>query len=563
MRKAIQRLALFGIVLLLCFCTRERVSDPETAVEAAQTETPASNPEAYYRIPIKYPRIPNAITMMEYPEYRSFIYRYERMRDEQLDLLEANMAQYGLQVDKANSQSLNRAGYALYEKKDYAGAVRFFREAAYVDPSNVYAHYNLACSLSLIRDSIWADPENNMDYHHPFHNDYYVEQYAIYESTEGYFETFDNDEICRNEIFDHLTLTLLQNKEYIEKASHDQDLAGVQQFVRFKRLMDNIKTGAGTEIYGIWYEPENQMKASYFMLDGRMMQIRPDNRPKTAKFFDFYQSEYRNNEYKEYTYIEQTTGYEPFDSLVAIGLTMQWEYKNSQLTLYIQRSNEDNYKLGVPQASSPDKDYKYFVCTIAVDDPDFRTLFLNGNIRLINLKYEPYRYILTGNEEGVKAYIAGHSSYDATTISVLALIAGNADLLDWLLKNAKVSLDELLLRSCMFDPSLFYKLEQGAHGFQFDDFLGRRGLDIFRYAAASGNASFFKILYNKYYETVVAGISREDINDFRRHLFDWVRATSYQEMFDIAIKISEGVGFYQQIFTPRRNVILPAEYQRI
>jgi hypothetical protein len=58
------------------------------------------------------------------------------MRDEQLVLLEGSMVQYGLEVDMGNSRSLNSAGYGLYEKKNYAGAVRFFREAAYVDISN-------------------------------------------------------------------------------------------------------------------------------------------------------------------------------------------------------------------------------------------------------------------------------------------------------------------------------------------------------------------------------------------------------------------------------------------
>jgi tetratricopeptide (TPR) repeat protein len=140
---------LLFLVILLCSCTREQATEPETAVEAvreeatlSETDLPASDPEAYYRIPIK-----------ETPEYHSFIYRYERMRSEQLELLEASVTRYGLTVDMKNSQSLNSAGYALYERKDYAGAIQFFREAAYVDISNVYTHYNLACSLSLLRDS--------------------------------------------------------------------------------------------------------------------------------------------------------------------------------------------------------------------------------------------------------------------------------------------------------------------------------------------------------------------------------------------------------------------------
>jgi hypothetical protein len=53
---------------------------------------------------------------------------------------------------------------------------------------------------------------------------------------------------------------------------------------------------------------------------------------------------------------------------------------------------------------------------------------------------------------------------------------------------------------------------------------------------AAENANFS----DAYYETVAAGISRADLNNFEKYLIDWAGATSYQEMFDIAIRISEG-----------------------
>jgi TPR repeat protein len=146
--------------------------------------------------------------------------------------------------------TLNSAGYGLYEKKEYADAVRFFREAAYKDITNVYAHYNLACTLSLIRDSIWADPAAEMDYHHNFNRDYYAAKYQLYEPDDNYFDQTDNDEICRNEIFEHLTLACLQDRQHLEKAPVDQDLAGIHPTLRFKRLMENIRAGKGKEIYG-------------------------------------------------------------------------------------------------------------------------------------------------------------------------------------------------------------------------------------------------------------------------------------------------------------------------
>jgi tetratricopeptide (TPR) repeat protein len=97
----------------------------------------------------KYKSVSNPLNRMEYPEYRTFI-----SRDEQIVLLDDSILKYKLEVDASDSRSLNNAGYNLYEKKDYIGAVRFFREAVYVDPANVYAHYNLACCLSLTNPSI-------------------------------------------------------------------------------------------------------------------------------------------------------------------------------------------------------------------------------------------------------------------------------------------------------------------------------------------------------------------------------------------------------------------------
>jgi hypothetical protein len=281
---------LIASCLVLSFCSRQEEGKNTIGIETAAGETPeqadsANEPEetagndgfsdAYYNIPIK-----------ETPEYHSFIYRYERMRDEQLFLLGESVTGHGLRVDMENSQSLNRAGYGLYEKQDYAGAVRFFREAAYVDITNVYANYNLACTLSLIRDSIWADPKARMDYHHDFNGDYYAVKYNLYEPDDNYFQHVDNDEICRNEIFEHLTLACLLDKQYLVKAPTDRDLAGIHDTLRFKRLMENLQTGKGVELYGVWYSPQGFMKESYFMLDGSMSHILPNDRPKT-QFADF------------------------------------------------------------------------------------------------------------------------------------------------------------------------------------------------------------------------------------------------------------------------------------
>jgi hypothetical protein len=48
------------------------------------------------------------------------------------------------------SMAYNRDGYTAYTKKDYEAAVTAFESAIKKDPDNCFAHYNLACTLSLL-----------------------------------------------------------------------------------------------------------------------------------------------------------------------------------------------------------------------------------------------------------------------------------------------------------------------------------------------------------------------------------------------------------------------------
>lgn len=50
----------------------------------------------------------------------------------------------------AKSMAYNREGYAAYAKKDYDTAVSAFENSIKRDPGNCFAHYNLACVLSLL-----------------------------------------------------------------------------------------------------------------------------------------------------------------------------------------------------------------------------------------------------------------------------------------------------------------------------------------------------------------------------------------------------------------------------
>jgi hypothetical protein len=536
MRKAIQRLALFGIVLLLCFCTRERVSDPETAVEAAQTETPVSDSEAYYRIPIK-----------ETPEYHSFIYRYERMRDEQLALLEASIAQNRLNVDMTSSQSLNSAGYGLYERKDYANAIRFFREAAYVDPSNVYPHYNLACSLSLIRDSIWADPKKEMSYDTiVWDKDYYADTYQLYEPEYTYYDQPKSDEVCRQEIFDHLALACLLDRQYLTKAPADRDLAGLHNTLRFKRLMETVSTGTGKAVYGIWYVPGQRAKAYYFMLDGSIQAILPNDRMGTDLYMPLFYGEFEERVEKSKTtgsFASQITGYEGLAWEEPTAATYQWGQEGSYLVFYMLSVEGDSAYIGTSH-TKPDYDYRLIRVVTDVEPNDTAALRLTEDFEYINMLLPPHSFILRDDEAGLRQYLSARSP-DAKTLNILAvnaLIYDRAVMLNWLLATYPgINRGELFLQSCLYVKSdIFRALEGGAYGFDFETFFREQGADMLNHAAASGNVAFFEMLYAKYFDRVIAPLSERNARHFKEGLSSWNSTTYNRALFDIIYDIKQG-----------------------
>jgi hypothetical protein len=51
---------------------------------------------------------------------------------------------------KKESMEQNRQGYAAYEKKDYPRAILLFEKALVLDDTNMFARFNLACTLSLL-----------------------------------------------------------------------------------------------------------------------------------------------------------------------------------------------------------------------------------------------------------------------------------------------------------------------------------------------------------------------------------------------------------------------------
>jgi hypothetical protein len=493
---------------------------------------------------LKYPQIPNAITRMEYPEYHSFIYRYERMRDEQLDLLEASIEQYGLKVDMANSQSLNSAGYGLYEKKDYAGAARFFREAAYADPSNVYPHYNLACTLSLIRDSIWADPDANMDYHHDYNEDYYATKYNLYEPDGNYYHQADNDELCRNEIFDHLTIACLLDRQYLAKAPTDRDLVGIQSSLRFARLMERMRAGNETKIYGIWYNPAKIMKGTFFMLDGSIMQILPNDRPsydRTIEYNDYYNNNVLMGTEKKYSFSEFTTGYEGFDNGGGDVITAQWDYKGGQLIINHQIIIRDFFKLRIaPKPSKPlEFNYDYFEDKLKVIASS-TSLSIDSEDEYINIYTTPYRYVLEGS--AVDFNLEDNEVKTINILASLAVIYDRMNILDMLLVRSKgIDTSRLFLLSCLYSRfELLSRLENGEYGFDINKFLAQNGTTLLNYAAASGNVPLFKMIHTKYYQKVISGLSKEEKEFFLRWFWGWSDITGNCEMNDLIHAIRDG-----------------------
>jgi hypothetical protein len=501
----------------------------EEPVPVADTDT-ASDPEADYRIPVK-----------ETPEYHSFIYRYERMREEQLDLLVASVTQYGLTVDMTSSQSLNSAGYGLYEKKDYAGAARFFREAAYVDINNVYAHYNLACSLSLLRDSIWADPEARMDYFNAYYNyDYFTsDKYNIYPVPTSFYNT-PGDELCRDEIYDHLTLAFLRDRTYIKKSMIDKDLRGIHNHLRFSRLLQNIQTGGGEGIYGVYYAVNTFTKAVLFMLDGRITQIKVNNEADQLFFLIPYED--RQDE-KEYTFGELVTGYEYILRTLPDFYKQQWTYENTHIRIYsiimaIDFSKIPGYDVDIPKTY----DFRYNYDTVPLEfgkDISFTLPDTKANkIEFIKLYSTPFNILFKENTSWSDAFPA-NKVLNGNLFAELALIYDRYSLLDQILSDKAVGIDmeKLILTACLYAKDGFLeKVENGGYNFNMEQFAVKSGDEILLYALGSGNPVFFKRAYSLYFNK----LSPSQKDRFFDQAYTWKSLTYNSDLLRIEEKIKDG-----------------------
>jgi hypothetical protein len=462
------------------------------------------------------------------------------MRDEQLPLLEASIRQYGLRVDMADSQSLNRAGYGLYEKKDYAGAVRFFREAAYINPANVYPHYNLACSLSLLRDSIWADPEAEMGYFNAFYNyDYFLYEYNLYPAPASSYNT-PGDELCRDEIYDHVTLTFLQDMSYLTKAPLDKDLSSIHNQLRFKLLLQNIQTGEGDRIYGIYYAPDTFTKAVFFMLDGRITQINVNT--ETDQVFFLIPHENVQNK-KEYTFKELVTGYEYILRTFPDFYKQQWIYNKPSIRIHtiimaIDFSKIPGYDVEIPKTY----DFKYddFIMPLEFDKDNAFTLpDTNSNqVRFIKLYSAPYNILFSDDPEKIDTFIR-NKTIDINLLASMLLIYDRYSLLNWILTNMSSDIDmkNLVLTACLHGKNNFVEsLEKGVYKVDMKQFFAESGDEILLHAMGSGNPSFFEKIYDSYYSL----LSPSQKANFLNGTYRWSSLTHNSEMSRIEDRLQDG-----------------------
>ena len=62
-----------------------------------------------------------------------------------------------------NADELNKAGYRLYEQKQYRAALPYFKAALEKTPEYVYPHYNYACVVSLVLQDGGNGPYSSSD----------------------------------------------------------------------------------------------------------------------------------------------------------------------------------------------------------------------------------------------------------------------------------------------------------------------------------------------------------------------------------------------------------------
>jgi hypothetical protein len=361
----------------------------------------------------------------------------------------------------------------------------------------VYAHYNLACTLSLIKESLRKRIEKDEWKHLDSEEWLLINEYKLY--MKGFFanETYAVV-MLGDEIYDHLTLTFLQNKDYIEKSRNDFDLQFIQKQTRFSNLITNISTGRMSDFYGRWFTNDHRLSIVYYMLDQRfcLLKYNGDYSDIGYPFFPRTGTAYHNEDY--ITDPSDESGYVLANSDVA------------ELNLY-DIINEDfflieGHKIYDPPAfASIDKmtvsTFKIHITWYSKFEFSINTD--NESIELIRF-YNPHAIYFS------QPYISPDNAVipERTLISLLriATMENNYAMIQNILSYADdskklIDSSKALLYAASYGQSeaVYLLIKKGA-----DIMVAINGISLLAAAVDSGNKGLFYKLYNEYKDTLAA-----------------------------------------------------------
>lgn len=115
-----------------------------------------------------------------------------------------------LQAVSEESKRFNNLGMGLYEKAEYIAAAESFIRSLETDPTNFLAHYNLACTLTLLRG-----------------------EYVPKDFEDEKLASFD---IYLESILDHLKTAADINEHRKTRMLEDPDLYSLQSLLRFHQI---------------------------------------------------------------------------------------------------------------------------------------------------------------------------------------------------------------------------------------------------------------------------------------------------------------------------------------
>lgn len=282
----------FGLIFLVLFfsCTKEKTEIPkvndiltesiETSVEpAAEHDTTVMESESNtLNIVGPIEKWGGITDVRELPEY-VYMKVFWESRGQYWPTIEELSEKHGLKYEEINAETLNSAGYELYEKEQYPNAIALFRYAVLDDPEYSYAHYNLACSAALAIEDILEIFEGEgsfnsviqqmelTDIKEPYSRENLLD---LYKNSMSITDYFDLPYYLLDEVFNQLAVSFFLNSDYIAKSQTDPDLKIIQSMERFKYLINYAKEDYFWPFYGYFTVVGSKWSGNCFtMLDGR------------------------------------------------------------------------------------------------------------------------------------------------------------------------------------------------------------------------------------------------------------------------------------------------------